>query len=124
MTNSTYKVPGSTRRTTHMNSVLLPYSWVSRRVRACNTAAKQEIVVIAVLEHERGLLAVVQAGIVGQLVRALGADLQWASQLDLEEVLPVGAKLQVLLAVNGDPIGIDAVVGAICRQANYAVVGP
>lgn len=67
------------------------------------------------------------AGIVGDLVRR-GAALHFEAvgHLHLEQVIPVGAEVDVLGAADDDPIGIDGVVRAGGRglDAGSAVVGP
>lgn len=121
---STYKASGSTRRAADMHTILLALSGVSRRVRARNTTAEKQVIKATMLIQERALDAVIQTGVVRDLVRRVGTDLQRAFESNLVNVLPVGAELEVLLAANGDPVGVDAVVGAVGGDADDAVVGP
>lgn len=107
-----------------MHPVLLALGGVSSRVRAGNAAAEKQVIIAAMLVQEGGLDAVIQAGVVGDLVRRVGADLQRAFERDLVEILPVGAELKVLLTADGNPVGINTVVGAVGGDTDDAVVSP
>lgn len=107
-----------------MHTVLLALGGVSRRIRTGNTTTEKQVIIATVLIQERALDAVVQTSVVRDLVRRVGPDLQRAFERNLVNILPVGAELEVLRAADCDPVGIDAVIVAVGRDADDAVVGP
>lgn len=107
-----------------MHTVLLALGGVSSRIRAGNATAEKQIIKATMLIQERALDAMVQTGVVRDLVRCVEADPQRAFQSNLVDVFPVGAELEVLLAVDGDPVWVDAVVGAVGGDADDAVISP
>lgn len=92
-----------------------------------NPSGEGQVEVIVALEHKGRLLAMNPTGIVSDLVRRRAAlHREAVGHLHLEQVIPVGAKVEVLGAADGDPVGVDGVVRAGRRglDAGGAVVGP
>lgn len=104
--------------------VLLTLGGISGSVSASDTGAVKEVVKVTVLEHEGTLLAVVEGLVEGELVGRRRAGLDRALHLNLLDVVPEGAEVEVVLAANANPVGIDPVVVAVGRDADRAVIGP
>lgn len=64
--------------------------------------------------------------VVGQVGGAAAAGGKGVGHLHLVEALPVGAELKVASAANGDPVGVNGVVGSRRRRCDtdLAMVGP
>lgn len=76
------------------------------------------------LEHESTLQTVVEGLVEGELVRGGRVDLQRTFHGNLVDVVPERAKLKVLLAADGDPVGVNLVPRIVGGDANRAVVSP
>lgn len=108
----------------NLDSVFLAGGRVVRGVLASNSGGVQKVVEVAVLKHESTLFAVVEGLVKGELVWCAGANLQRALHFNLVDVVPERTELQVRLTADGNPVGVDLVVCAVCGDADWAVVGP
>ena len=108
----------------NLDSVFLAGGRVVRGVLASNSGGVQKVVEVAVLEHEGALFTVVEGFVEGELVWCARANLQRALHFNLVNIVPERSELQVRLAADGDPVGVDLVVCAVCGDADWAVIGP